>query len=444
MATTNISTIAVKFVADTNGLKKGSNEAGGFLNKLSPGTKYLTSQIGPLNGLLGQLDAGMAALGPAGLVAAGGILAIGAASAVAYKTVSVLFDQFLASSDRIDKMSKLATRLDLTYFSIQRLSFIAGRSGIEIDALAKMIEKMARTMGSGGMSLEARFEQQAKRIAAIKDPAKRAAEAFEVFGKEAGAAIPLLKNLGEDAERFARFDKSFNFGIGEADSKNVERMNDAWGDLVFIGTQLADKFVSKFGGPTAAFLEHILELTEDWAAALGDAGITWEDVGGFAIQFMKEISGLFTLLNGQIKIQVGFLEQVYAAHKQIAAFLSGDEQGKKDAAKLGAAGRKLVMSGVMDTSDFLTGKTARKFDDAIVNGTDFSKRGSFGSSSNGGFPAALELGSSGAASAILRQGGNPLEATAENTKQMLTFIQALLVETRKGKEFPVVLAAASL
>ena len=371
--------------------------------------------------------AGLEAAGPAGLALIGTLGALALAGYAAHKGLQ----QFVASAERIDAASKLAERLDLTYGSLQRLTFIAGRSDVEIGALAKAMEHMGRGMGSGGMSLENRFAEQAKRIGAIKDPAIRATEAFKAFGKSGGELVPLLRNFAQDAARFDRFGGKFGFGIEDKDARNIERMNDAWSDMVFIGTQLADKFVSKFGGPVAAFLESGIGLLEDWATHLSEAGVTWEDVGGFAVSVLERMNGLMQLGNAQLQISIGFLDRVLAGHKAINAFLTGDKALKAEARALDAAGIKLIGKGRQTTEDFFSGKLANRFRDSIVNGTDLSPRGRFGSDLFGGgessLPKALELGTSGAASAILNAGASPTESLLtkvnEGIQQLVRFEQ---------------------
>lgn len=309
----NIATLAVKFTADTSGLKAGANQAAGSLKNLGG---VLQSNLGRFGGgAIGQLTSAFSAAGPAGLALAGSLAAVGAASYAAYKAI----EQFNASANRIDATSKLATRLDATYETMQRLTFVAERSGVPLESVAKAMEKMAREVGSGGESLDVAFAKQAKRIAEIEDPAKRAAEAYRVFGKSGTELIPMLKNIAADSERFARFNKSFGFGISDTDSQNVERMNDAWGDLVFIGTQLADKFVSKFGGPVADFLESGIVLLEEWADAFENSGVRWEDIGHIANNAMILMTQMVVILNNELKTTFYLLSQLARFSKLIGS-----------------------------------------------------------------------------------------------------------------------------
>lgn len=432
----NIATLAVKFIADTFGLKQGAKAAedivtksaetmggkslkafgdffkpGGnnksmqafrnFFASAAPktvgGSPFAEGWTKPLSllekagmaaknaiGSQGGLASALTALGPigvtAGAVVIGSVAAIGAAAYAGKKA----WDQFWDSAARIDATSKLATRLDLTYGSLQKLTFLAGDSGIPVENLAKAMEHMGRTIGSGGQGLDKQFADQAKRISAIRDPAMRGAEAYKIFGKEAGAMIPLLTTLSGNAARFDRFSGKFGFIVEEKDAKNIERMNSAWGDLVFIGSQLADKFVSKFGGPIAAFLELGIDLIVEWADHLSELGVTWEDVGGFAVSVMGTLAESIVYANGSLKTMVGFLEQVYGGHQKIAGFLSGDKALQAAGVANILAGKKLIRSGVQDIDDVFSGKARQRFEDRITNGTDFGKRGEgFGSSGAG-------------------------------------------------------------
>ena len=468
----NIATLAVKFIADTYGLKAGAaaaekiitqsaKSAGGnslkafgdffkpggnnaslqafnkffasAVPKTTPGSPFAAGWTKPLTALekagaaaknaigsQGGLSSMLTGLGPAG-VAAGGALAgvallaaeVGAACYVASKA----WDQFWASAARIDAMSKLATRLDLTYGSLQRLSFIAADSNIAIETLSKAMEHMGRTIGSGGMDLNSRFTQQAKLIAKIKDPAQRAAEAYRIFGKEAGPLIPLLKTLGDNAARFDRYSGKFGFIIEEKDSKNIERMTSAWGDLGFIVTQIVDKFVSKFGGPVAAFLETIITLTEGWAEDLNKIGFTWEDVGGFAVSLMAQLSGILQFINAQHQIAIGFLTTQYGLYLKINAATSFKGSPEGDQAIL--AGSEMAAKGGKTTYDFFSGKLSSDFMDRVINGTDFSKRGSFGKPGGGEeFAPGLARDSEQAAKMInsaVAASKSPIEIAAEKT-----------------------------
>lgn len=440
----NISTLNVKFTADTAGLKAGAAGAGGILKGLQPIAGVATANMGSLGASIGTLTSAFSAAGPAGLAVAATLGTLAGGAYAAYKGI----EQFNASANRIDEQSKLAMRLGLTYDSLQNISFAANRSGVDLATLTKSLEYMSKTIGSGGMNLGDRFAQQLDKLAKIEDPAARYAEGYKIFGRSVGQIIPLVNNLSADMERASRFSKTFGTSISEVDSKNVERMNDAWGDLVYIGSQLADKFVSKFGGPMAAFLESILAVTEEWAATLGAIGVTWDDVGGFAIALMSELNSGLLITNGLLEVQAGNLLAILAAHKSISAFVSGDKAAQQSALRDIVSAAFLKAKGAARIGDVFSGKAAADFNAAITNGSDFSKRGFSGiggefGGSGGRLPSALEFGSAGAISAIQSAGGNPLTAVADNTRQMLSTLTSILdLQRREAAEKAAELAPA--
>lgn len=440
----NIATLAVQFTADTTGLKAGTASAQNLLSQFGNSSQNLGGIFGKVGESVKSLIYAYKQAGPAGAAIEAGMQAVAFGAMAAHKA----FDQFLFSAERIDKTSKLAERLDLTYGSLQKLSFIAGRSDVEVMSLAKAMEHMGREMGSGGMSLEARFAEQAKRIGAIKDPAERAAAAFKTFGKAGGELVPLLKNFAADAARFDRFGGKFGFGIEDKDAKNIERMNDAWGDLVFIGTQLADKFVSKFGGPVATFLENAIDMTVDWADTLGELGVTWVDVQVFALGMFGTINDGFVLANGLIKQQIGFALSLLGTYREIQGFLTSDKSlSAKGKANI-KTGNKLALDGLQDASDVFSGKTRMDFMNRIGSGTDTSPRGGFGGGGDGssfgpsGFPKALERGSAGAYSAVLEAGGNPLGAVPPLLSSILQKLESIDDRGRTESRGTIVLSPA--
>lgn len=445
---TNISTLSVKFTADTTGLKTGAAGAGKSLSGLGSSVGQLTNNFGGLGGRLGALTSAFSAAGPAGLALAASLGTVIAAGYGAYKAI----EQFNASANRIDTQSKVATRLGLTYEAVQNLGFAANRSGVDINTVTKAMEYMNKTIGGGGLSQSDRFAEQVERLAKIKDPALRYAEGYNVFGRSVGEIIPLLGNLTADLQRAERFGKSFGLGISELDSRNIERMNDAWGDLVYIGTQLADKFVSKFGGPVAALLENAIALTESWANTLGSLGVTWDDVGGFAMSFVSELNSILVVTNGLLSEQAAQIASIAAGYQMISAYARGNRDDQKAASLAFFNARSAVAIAQKQVASGFNGVAASRFADAVANGGTFESRTGGGSglenTSFGGaskFPQALEFGSAGAVSAIQQQGGNPMTAVADNTRKMAERLDSILdIQRRQQAEQAVKLGLANL
>lgn len=240
----NIATLAIKFVADTSGIKSG---VGSVVNQVLTGAAAFLA-----------INRGIAA--------------------------------FTSSAERIDKMSKVADRLGVSFNTIQDAALTAGLAGVELESLTDAIDKMSKNIGSGGMSLDKRFLEQADAIAAIVDPAEQARKAMEVFGKSGAKLLPLLKG-GKNAFREAGdFIKRFNLGISDIEAHNVERMNDSWTKMGTIISGNVDKITAELAPAMGVFLDDMIDK-------LSQVGIEWNVVGDIATKFFAELANMMDLWN---------------------------------------------------------------------------------------------------------------------------------------------------
>ena len=148
MATT-ISTLAAKLVLDTSQWIAGFVNAGRSARTFSSSiTQSITTRFG-----------------------AAATAAIGAATSIS---------AVRGAMERIDRNAKLADRLGITNEAMQKLGLAAQLSGVDVETLHAAMIHMARTVGSGGQALDKRFFAIADSITKIKDPAQRAAKAFQI------------------------------------------------------------------------------------------------------------------------------------------------------------------------------------------------------------------------------------------------------------------------
>lgn len=230
----NIATLAIKFVADTTGIKQG---VGSVVSSIASGAAAIFGF---------------------------------------YKAVNA----FTTSADRIDRMSKVADRLGVSFSTIQDAALTAGLAGVGLDTLTDAIDKMSKNIGSGGLSLDKRLLQQADAIAAIKDPAEQAAKAMEIFGKAGAKLLPVLKG-GRNAFREAsEFIKRFNLGISDIEGKNVERMNDSWTKLEAIISGATDKIVVELAPAMGVFLDRTISKMDKLSTFGSNFGKVMEDILG--------------------------------------------------------------------------------------------------------------------------------------------------------------------
>lgn len=251
----NIATLAIKFVADTTGIKQG-----------------VASVVS--NVLTG---------------------------AAAFIGINKAINAFSSGAERIDKMSKVADRLGVSFNTIQNAALTGKLAGVELESLTDAIDKMSKNIGSGGMSLDKRFLEQADAIAAIKDPAMQAAKAMEIFGKSGAKLLPLLKGGKNAFREAADFIKRFDLAISDVDAKNVERMNDSWTKIGAVISGVTDKILSEMAPGMGAFLDHTIDQLETLGQVLRDFGITWEGIGHNTTLFFAEAANLSELWQANLK-----------------------------------------------------------------------------------------------------------------------------------------------
>ena len=152
----------------------------------------------------------------------------------------------------------LADRFGATTQEIEKLKYAADSAGVGIGQLAKGQQMLFTSLskirvgqintdnvreaklafdklGIGMEELKEKspqevFEDIAKKLTAIKDPADRTAIAFDLFGKQGAAILPALKSLGQiekDVERLDVTTSSLDFTRIEEMNKSFERLKRA-------------------------------------------------------------------------------------------------------------------------------------------------------------------------------------------------------------------------
>src|SRR5690349_5888763 len=113
----------------------------------------------------------------AGMTAMGGAIVAPIAGAIAH---------FVKFGSELNDMS---ARTGLAASSIAELKFAAEQTGGSLEDVEAGLRNMARK----GLGND--IDAQAARISAIQDPAERAKEAIETFGKSGTKLLPMLANL---------------------------------------------------------------------------------------------------------------------------------------------------------------------------------------------------------------------------------------------------------
>lgn len=380
----NISKLSVKLDLDDVNyrlkLAADQKKAQGF----SKGIDSLKSLAGPLLGPLGGIESKLtgigeagAALGPLGAIAAGGIVAIGAGAAAAAFSLHELGK----AMDRVSAFVEQSQRLGLSVKTIQRLDLTARLTGTSIETLSRAMLIMGKNIGSGGKSLDARFVQVAKKLATIKDPAKRAAEAMRIFGKSGLEILPLLHDIESLDEARHLIDK-FGLSLTDLEAGGAEKLGDEFTKLRFLAEGFWNKAIVAIAPAAIETFTTLFAELEKVGKTMKDIGVTWASV------------------TDAFRIQAGFWKTEIIGMRIAFQGLAG---GLGSIGKLLPSGGGLIGGG--------------------IGARDAAMGGSIGMPQ---MPGAHERGSVEAARAIQKTGtGNPIDALPPLLREAVKLLQAV-------------------
>lgn len=371
-----IGKVRAVFTASSAGLTSGVNQAAASMRRME--------------GQISSLSGGMRLLN----VISGAQL-FGQIASSATNAVRSLVRVGQAEADVIDQTSKLAARLGLTYGELAGLSLAGDLAGVSMDQIGVAVTKadvafVKAANGSktaqaafaqlglsaeqlAGQTAADRFQTIADAIAAIPDPAARAAAAVGIFGRSGATLLPLfaggagaIRQATEEAQRFG-------LTLTNAQGQDVEAMNDSFtrvqkaiqGVIQQVVAYLApaverittafSDFVGSVGGANIgqAIGEGILAGAR-YLAQVGDViiqsipavwqyaqqvGEYWSTVWGIAERVGQVFYGVGQFLVGTFQSIAGLIQQIAGrlanAAGKIAQFVPG----------MGAAGRSLQRAG---------------------------------------------------------------------------------------------------
>jgi hypothetical protein len=178
-------------------------------------------------------------------------LEIGRAFLNGITLVATTFQRFTSgASSAIDQTNKLSRALGISFQELQQLQLAADLSGASSEQLANAftraqvtITKAAnggveatralRSLGLSvselaGLSSSQQFERIATAIAAIQNPAQRAAAAVAIFGRSGAQLLPTFQELGKNLKDAQGFFGGFKAQLTGQEAQRVEDINDAF------------------------------------------------------------------------------------------------------------------------------------------------------------------------------------------------------------------------
>ena len=197
---------------------------------------------------------------------------------------------FTRVADQIDRVGKLAAQTGLGARTLQQLSRLAEKAGLNVDVLARSYGRFNRELQLGATTLtkdalnsvglqmedlqgktpEETLQRLARAFNDIDDPARKSAVAMQIFGRQGGDMISLFEAMAERAGEVST--------LSDQQVRDVERMNDAWTDLkhsVIAATAAVVAFFAAKGDPLsgqrADLAQRLIDAGMDERAAFSSA-----------------------------------------------------------------------------------------------------------------------------------------------------------------------------
>ena len=184
------------------------------------------------------------------------------------RAVASTFQRFTSGASRsIDQANKLSRALGITFGELRRLQLAADLSGKSSEDLARAFTRAQVTItkaGQGapqataalqrlglsvkdlaGLSTSDQFQRIATAIAAIQDPARRAAAAVEIFGRSGAQLLPVFQGLAQNLKDAEGFFGAFKSQLTGEDAKRVEAIRDAFTRVSTAVTEVTGKILAQ-------------------------------------------------------------------------------------------------------------------------------------------------------------------------------------------------------
>ena len=245
---------------------------------------------------LNSVQRNLSGLGTAARNVAGLIAGIGSVAALASLTSLVR-----NTANYADQMSKLSLRAGVTSEAISALAYAARLSDVDNEQLAKGLRELGNDAAEGGKKLtslgisltdasgraktsDALLMDVADTIAAIEEPAKRAAVAAKLFGDRVGPQlIPLLmggsaalRSAAEEASRFGKVVTEEAAASAVLFNDNMTRLTEASSG---IAQQLGGPVITSLANASTYFLAVAKDVGFAEAALISFGGVVARTLG---------------------------------------------------------------------------------------------------------------------------------------------------------------------
>ena len=199
----------------------------------------------------------------------------------------------------LDRIGKLSDSLAIDPTTLMGLDLAATQTGTSFEVMTKGIQRMVQTIGEArsgmstgtlalkelgmgakdfkGMNAEDAFMKMADGIAAIEDPAQKAAAANRLFGRSGKELLNILNQGSDGIRRYINEQKELSGPISIEDIRKIEEANDSMDKM----RRAVDGIAQQVAIALAPSMTDILNLTKDLLKFSGKFKKVWSEIQDF-------------------------------------------------------------------------------------------------------------------------------------------------------------------
>jgi phage-related protein len=256
-------------------------------------------------------------------------LALAGITAFAAGAVSVVRG-LVALEDRVERLSRLATQLGVSFEFVQVLEEAGRRADVSIEQLSGSFARLQNTLAGadeeskkaqaalqrlgvsvqdfGALSEQQRIDLIGERLAAIEDPAQRSAAAIALFGRSGVQLLPFFNELGGAADDI----QTFGAALSETDRTAFSGLGAAFDQVGVaiqgLGQSVLLPFVGLVEGIATAFSGLINIVT-----------VVAQTIGTVLGPILSTVGSVFGAFGDAVNGTIGFFRSFFSTAEETAA-----------------------------------------------------------------------------------------------------------------------------
>jgi hypothetical protein len=236
----------------------------------------------------------------------------------------------VALEDRVERLSRLATQLGVSFEFVQVLEEAGRRADVSIEQLSGSFARLQNTLAGadeeskkaqtalqrlgvsvqdfGALSEQQRIDLIGERLAAIEDPAQRSAAAIALFGRSGVQLLPFFNELGGAADDI----QTFGAALSETDRTAFSGLGAAFDQVGVaiqgLGQSVLLPFVGLVEGIATAFSGLINIVT-----------VVAQTIGTVLGPVLSTIGAVFGAFGDAVNGTIGFFRSFFSTAEETAA-----------------------------------------------------------------------------------------------------------------------------